>query len=150
MDKINVGRVFLGGLAAGIVSVAMQGLALALGGAHSMANMLGLADASLKRFAVLAVCELFIGGPAAIWFYAAIRPRFGAGAKTALIAGAWIWLILGPYASAVLFGLNVIPTSAVTGWIIGDVLGFVPIEIAMVAGAWMYQEEPMATAKGAA
>jgi hypothetical protein len=32
-------------------------------------------------------------GIAAIWLYAAIRPRFGAGAKTAIIAGLAVWFI---------------------------------------------------------
>ena len=33
----------------------------------------------------------FLCGIAAVWLYAAIRPRFGAGLKTALIAGIAVW-----------------------------------------------------------
>lgn len=35
----------------------------------------------------------FIGGIFIVWFYAAIRPRFGAGPKTAVIAGLAVWFI---------------------------------------------------------
>jgi hypothetical protein len=34
-----------------------------------------------------------IGGIVLIWLYAAIRPRFGAGAGTAVIAGLAVWVI---------------------------------------------------------
>ena len=33
----------------------------------------------------------FLVGILAIWLYAAIRPRYGAGSKTALYAGAAVW-----------------------------------------------------------
>ena len=41
----------------------------------------------------LVVANGFVQGIAMIWLYAAIRPRFGAGARTALVAGFSIWLL---------------------------------------------------------
>ena len=43
---------------------------------------------------------LFLGfgvGVTAVWLYAAIRPRYGAGAKTALCAGSAVWFLACAY-----------------------------------------------------
>src|SRR5437879_6282672 len=47
-----------------------------------------------------------VNGIAAIWIYVGIRPRFGAGAKTAALTGFLVWLLaaLGPSLGQVALG----------------------------------------------
>ncbi len=95
MGKINIGRVLLGGIVAGLVADVLgylvDGLLLApRWGDELMA--LGREDfipAQLIWFNVLGL----IGGIAVIWIYAAIRPRFGAGPMTAVFAGLVVWVV---------------------------------------------------------
>src|SRR2546425_13360836 len=96
MGRINWGRVVMGGFLAGLVlnvvdflvygvwlktdyAAAMQ----ALGKPGSMDNLIPL-------FVVLD----FVYGIGLLWLYAAIRPRFGAGPKTAVIAGVALWFFV--------------------------------------------------------
>ena len=87
---------------------------------------------SAALFAIL-ICY----GLVLVWVYAAIRPRFGPGPKTAIIAGLvlWtlVWALLG--ASASLSGM-ITPSIAV----ISALWGVVELPIAAIAGAWVYRE----------
>lgn len=78
-----------------------------------------------------------VGGIVAIWLYAAIRPRYGAGPKTAAYVGFAFWLIsgLGPTLwSAHILSL---PTALVAGTVVA---GLVADVVATVLGAWSYRE----------
>jgi hypothetical protein len=55
-------------------------------------SLLGHVEFSSDQLIWFNVLGLF-GGIAAIWVYAAIRPRFGAGALTAIYAGFAVWFI---------------------------------------------------------
>src|SRR5438876_11281355 len=93
MNKINMGRVLLGGLAAGLV--------ISIG--NFLLNRVWLRDAMNVELARLnlpepgndliakAVVLTFILGIAIVYLYAAIRPRFGAGLKTAVCVGLIVW-----------------------------------------------------------
>ena len=93
MGKINFGRVILGGLVAGIVADALaylvDGVLLAQRWSDGMLA-LGRADFSPNMWVYFNLLGL-AGGIALIWIYAAIRPRFGAGVKTAIYAGLVYW-----------------------------------------------------------
>ena len=95
MGKINVGRLILGGIVAGIaidlLDYLVDGKWLAQRWADGMALLgkPGFSPVQIIWFNVLGL----LTGIAAIWLYAAIRPRFGAGAKTAIIAGLAVWFI---------------------------------------------------------
>src|SRR5205823_11963536 len=52
----------------------------------------------------------FLIGILAIWLYAAIRPRYGAGPKTALCAGLAVWSLGYLLASVTPLALNLFPT----------------------------------------
>jgi hypothetical protein len=79
----------------------------------------------------------FIYGLMAVWLYAAIRPRFGAGPKTALYAGVGVW-VLGNLLPSVNWG----PRGIVPGhlFVIAVMVGLVEIVVATEAGAWLYRE----------
>jgi hypothetical protein len=95
MGKINIGRVILAGLVAGIVSdllgFLVDGILLAPRWAEGMKE-LGRGDFSSNEWIWFNVIGL-AGGIALIWIYAAIRPRFGAGISTAVRAGLAYWFI---------------------------------------------------------
>jgi hypothetical protein len=98
MSKVSTGRVILAGLVAGlvinvidfVVNVPILGkqwadATAALGvKMDSQANVMS---------AVGWIAMDFVAGLFAAWLYAAIRPRYGAGAKTALLAGLATWFI---------------------------------------------------------
>jgi hypothetical protein len=79
-----------------------------------------------------------ITGIALIWIYAAIRPRFGAGVRTAVYAGIAVWVIgaLVPNASFMcLSGLFSHHLMA------GTTLGaFIELIVGAIAGAAVYKE----------
>ena len=69
--------------------------------------------------------------------YAAIRPRFGAGAKTAIIAALFAWFGCYVYCgiiNALLFGIPMNTMLIVLVW------GLVEYIIAALVGAWLYKE----------
>src|SRR5436305_14732002 len=90
VGKINYGRVVLGGLVAGIVATLLDWFSNAvLMGQLWVDAMKSLNRPMLMTGQVLGgglLLEL-VGGIVAVWTYAAIRPRFGAGARTAAYAG---------------------------------------------------------------
>ena len=72
-----------------------------------------------------------------VWLYAAIRSRYGAGLKTALIAAIAIWLLAYAMPTLGYVAIGVVPQQiAITA--IG--LALVEVLIAGIAGAWVYKE----------
>ena len=139
MGRINTGRVILGGLVAGLViNIGEIILNIPIIGAESDAALqaLGLEPVGGGAIAVFIVMG-FLLGLLAVWLYAAIRPRFGPGPKTAVIAGLVVWVLGGLFAAIGYGILGVFPVrlaAIVTVW------GLFEIPIASVAGAWLYKE----------
>ena len=140
MGKINIARVLLGGIAAGIVgnvlAYLVDGLMLAPQWAAAM-KTLGTPEFSGNQFVALNLIGLLYG-ILVVGLYALMRPHFGAGPKTAVCAGlgAWAMGTLLPNASlmavAGLFPLNltVMTTAA----------AIVESAAAALAGAALYKE----------
>jgi len=95
MGKINIGRVIIAGLVAGIVAdilgFVVDGMLLAPRWADGM-KALGHTEFASNEWIWFNLIGL-AGGIAVIWIYAAIRPRFGAGIKTAVFAGIVFWFV---------------------------------------------------------
>jgi len=95
MGKINIGRLIIAGLVAGIVAdilgFVVDGMLLAQRWADGMTR-LGHGDFSSNEWIWFNLLGL-AGGIAVIWVYAGIRPRFGAGIKTAVYAGIVCWFV---------------------------------------------------------
>src|SRR5262249_61502207 len=90
MGKINWGKVVLGGLLAGVIIDVVEGIleGVILGPEWRQAmQALGHPLQETGANITLHVLLGFAYGLVALWLYAAIRPRFGAGPKTALDAG---------------------------------------------------------------
>ena len=95
MSGIHFRRVMLGGLAVGLV----------LNITESFLNLVILAKANEACLKALNVPPIgggaiafyvawgFIQGLVTVWLYAAMRPRLGAGPRTALMAGLVVWLL---------------------------------------------------------
>jgi hypothetical protein len=140
MGKINLGRVVLGGIAAGIVSdvlgTLVDGHLLAPRWAAGM-KALGHFDFSSNQWVWFNLLGL-VGGIVLIWIYAAIRPRFGAGPKTAIYAGVAFWIagVLIPNVSFMWVGglfshhLTAYTTAG----------GLVEVAAGALAGAALYKE----------
>jgi hypothetical protein len=139
MSRINAKRVLLGGLVAGVFSN-VAGILMAYfvfaEEARALAQRLnvelgpgtGLLHLS-TRFAVM------IG---LVWLYAAIRPRFGPGPRTAALAGLVVWFFT--------FGFSFL-THFPYGFYSPRTMAILPVwslletQIAAQIGAYLYREE---------
>src|SRR5262249_26614301 len=94
MGKINLGRVILGGIVAGIIinlfEFVLNGRVVANRWTDLMVsiNRPALGGSEIVWFNIFG----FAIGLVAVWTYAAIRPRFGEGPKTALYAALLTWV----------------------------------------------------------
>jgi len=139
MGRINIGRVLLGGLLAGVVlNVGEYVLNQPILGEQWTVTMEALGLQAMSGSAVIwMVSWNFVMGISLVWVYAAIRPRFGPGPKTAVIAGLSVWFLVWLLG----FGTTVI-AGIFPGSLVGVTLiwGLFEVPIATVAGAWLYQE----------
>ena len=140
MERINLGRVISGGIVAGIVGnilgYLVDGVILAPQWAASM-RALGRPDFSVTQLVAFNIIGLAYG-IFAVWLYAAIRPRYGAGPKTAVCAGLAVWVggILLPNA-ALMGATGLFPTDLT---VTTTAAGIVEWAVAALAGAALYKE----------
>ena len=139
MAGINAGRVIGGGLVAGLVMNVVDGVTngvILTARWDAESKRLGL-DMSQQPQALAGWLTYdFVAGIALLWLYAAIRPRFGAGAKTAIIAGLALWFITHlAFAAWVFTGLYSfgIVASSTVGGLVAAVAG-------ALAGCALYKE----------
>jgi hypothetical protein len=142
---MSVGRVIGAGLVAGLVLNIGEYLLNAVILAEdweAAAEAVGVPPMTGAEIGVLVLLG-FVIGIALVWLYAAIRPRFGPGAKTAAIAGIFTWFLLAipPY---VWNALNPVYPSRLM--MIGAVWAFFEYLIAAMVGGWLYKEGPTAAA----
>ncbi len=140
MGKINWGRVFLGGLLAGAVALMLGGVSWYLFFKEELPIMLSHVagrtfEQTPRSWATWAVIHLGIGF-VVIWLYAAIRPRYGPGPKTAAMAGLGAWLVWA-LADSWWVSINLGTIGAV---VIGSIFYLVIFVVAAVVGAWPYKE----------
>jgi len=144
MGKINATRVLLGGLLAGVVInisewfwngvVFMKDIQDAMAALNKPVNMGG-------GFMAVMIFWGFLVGILAVWVYAAVRPRFGAGAKTALRTGLMMWLLVYVQATISFAPMGLIPARLM---LLGLPISLVEIILATLLGAWVYKEEAVA------
>jgi hypothetical protein len=141
MGHINCGRVIIGGIVAAVI-LFVAGFIIhgAILGADWMewqnAGHMPLALSHGAAVVIWIIVSL-VNGLSGVWIYAGIRPRYGAGPKTALIAGLLIWLLGGLVAALAQYALGNVPHRVV---VIGAIGGLIADLIAMVAGAYFYKE----------
>ena len=139
MGKINLGRVILGGLVAGlIINIGEFVLNELILGERWIAVMESLNRSPVGNDAIAVfVVGAFILAITMIWTYAAMRPRTGAGPTTAICAGLLVWFFVYLYPALGYVAMDLFPRNLV---LITVVWGFFELPIAAVAGAWLYRE----------
>ncbi len=139
MSKINVGRVLLGGLFAGLVinigEFILNGVLFAKD-IEDANRKLNLPPPS-GNFIAVAVILVFLVGIAAVYIYAGIRPRFGSGVKTAICAGLIVWFLAFVFPGLLYMAGGIYPARLT---ILGLLWGLFEVPIGTVAGAWLYKE----------
>jgi hypothetical protein len=140
--RINGARVAVAGSVAGIVHFGITGIVNGgilrvelqdwLRGAGSLAHPPTQA-VSLGLWALMSL----IYGVVGVWIYAGIRPRFGGGPKTALLAGLSLWIVSKLTVALDLIALGLVPGRIVVGQSIG---GLVAVVLGVFLGAWLYRE----------
>lgn len=140
MGGINVGRWLAGGTAAGFLIWVLEGLG-SMAYMEEMEAALAAHDLSMELsagFVVVTVLVSLIAGLTLIFFYAAVRPRFGPGPKTAILVAFVLWF--GGYLLSIIgYGMmGLYSGGLLTTWAL---VGLVEMILAGLLGGWIYREE---------
>ena len=141
---INTGKVMIGGIVAGVVMNAIDFIVnMFIVGARMKAETdafkPGLSDQMMSASTMVSYIVMdFVLGIALVWTYAAIRPRFGPGIRTASYAAILFWLL----ACIFLLGYLHMGMMSTGLWFTFAFLGLVNFLLSAWAGAKFYTEEP--------
>ena len=134
--SINWGRVVWAGLAAGLIVNAFEygGHRVYLDDAWTAAfRVLGKTPTGWSTF----IPANFFIGILLVWLYARLRPRYGRGPKTALRSGLATWVVFWVIPLMAIVPMDLFPISLLAAAI---ALGVVDVGLAVLLGAWLYQE----------
>lgn len=138
--RVNWGRVFLGGVLATVV-VGVLGFVVQLlflrgtmaGDAYLLAPTAG--SIALWIGAVYGISTF------GVWLYAAIRPRYGPGPGTAVLAGLAVWVITSLTDLLWMMVLSQGADGGALGSVVAAMSSYIVIfPLAIMAGAWRYTE----------
>ena len=150
MAHTNRVRVVLGGLLAGVVINVVEfvtnGVVLKADWGQAMQALGKPAVPSGSAIAIYNVWG-FLVGIAAVWIYAAIGTRYGAGPSTAARAGVVTWGLAVLLANVANYPLGLLPTRLL---VITAVVALFDIIIAAVLRAWLYKEDEASAVRRAA
>ncbi|MCK9410291.1 MAG: hypothetical protein M0R68_14280 [Bacteroidetes bacterium] len=139
---VNIARVLLGGVVAGIIIFIINGIVN--GGilnsdfeqwGREMGDRIHPPSQSISMSLWTVMC--FIYGIVGVWIYACIRPRFGAGPKTALLAALFLWVVSKFSVVLDFIALGIFSDRIIAGQLIGS---FVAIVLGIFLGARLYKE----------
>lgn len=136
MKRINWSRVLVCGLLAGIVWIVLGSVVTALLGREFAALPNNRLGAPTPGFVMVNVALDLLEGISILWLYAAIRPRFGPGVKTALIV-AFAWWFIVSLGDATWCSFGFFPPRTVIPLMVGTLPA---LTLATVAGARFYRE----------
>ena len=138
---INTGKVITAGLLAGLVYNLFDmtfNFTLLASDMTEMVNRLHLDPAVATDFskAIPFILVDFVLGLVVVWTYAAMRPRFGPGPRTAILAGAVPWIAI----TAVMYSFTAIGIFATGIFVKSTGLSIITIGVGSVVGGWAYKE----------
>ena len=136
VDRINWGRVIWSGLIAGLIVNAFEygGHRVYLDDAWTAAfRTLGKTPKGWSTF----IPANFFVGILLVWLYARLRPRYGPGGKTALRSGLATWVVFWAIPLMAIVPMDLFPNRLLA---LAIALGIVDVSLAVLAGAWLYQE----------
>ena len=139
MARINIGRLLLGGLAAGVVANALDyviGAYLMAAENEAMIQRLNLSREVVNAAVPTWVIVDFVWGILLVFAYAAMRPRFGPGPGTAAVSAGTLWLSV----CAIFAGLTAMGIYTEAAFIKNSALSLVSTMAASMVGAYLYQE----------
>jgi len=139
---INTSKVVVGGLAAGVVAniIGFVGFGLLLGPrfeAEAVAVAPALEGRGMTGSAIAVnVLATFVVGVLLAWLYAAMRPRFGPGMKTATYAALVVWVC------GFLFHLDLLILGMITPgtYAMASIVAFIQVLAAAGIGGMLYKE----------
>ena len=139
MGKINLGRVLIGGLLAGLIinlgEIILNGVLL---GEQMNAAMAALNKPAIDNSMIVWFILMGFGlGCMLVWVYAPIRTRFGPGIQTAICASAAVWGLAYLYPNIFMIIIGIFPANLI---VIATIWGLPELTIAGIAGAWLYRE----------
>ena len=139
MGKINLQKVIVGGFIAGLVLNVFDFLVYGVWLKNDMnAAMVALNRPAMSTNMILWFVFLdFLYGIWLVWLYAAIRPRFGAGPRTAVIAGVAMWVLFSLLHTLSEAPMGLFPQRLM---VITTVTSLIAWPIAAAAGAKFYSE----------
>lgn len=140
---INAGRVIGGGLLAGVIMNAVDFVGNGVWLAQRWRDEAGALNARLidpaydARAMIGWIATDFLFGILIVWVYAAMRPRFGPGAGTAVKAALFVWVVSHiayySFAFTSMYSASLVVMSSISGLVAAIAGG--------LAGAWLYQED---------
>jgi hypothetical protein len=141
MASINTGRVIVGGLVGGVVANAcdmLWNMTVMKDDLTAMAQKFGVDPAAALSMSAVApwIVIDFVLGLLTVFTYAAMRPRFGPGPKTALIAGITLYLGI----TAILYGFTSMGMMSLGAFGRGSATALVTTILGSLAGAAVYKE----------
>jgi hypothetical protein len=139
MARINTNRWLAGGVVAAILIWLLEGAAsvLYMDDMNASLQALGLSIEMNATMWAISVLVSLITGLVLVFLYAAARAQFGPGPKTAMIVACALWT--GGYLVSLigLYMIGMYPTNLLVMWAI---VALVEMNVATVAGAWVYRE----------
>ncbi len=139
MGKINMQKVLIGGLIAGVVLNVVDFVVFGMVFKAQMAAAMqalgkpAMTNAQIPWFVFLD----FVAGIVLVWLYAAIRPRFGAGPGTAVKAGVAGWVLGGLLPTLFMWPMALMPQNLT---VITTLIALVEWPVAAAIGAKFYTE----------
>ena len=139
MGNINMQKVIIGGLVAGVVlnvvDFVLFGIVLKdqMAAAMQALGKPAMTNAQIPWFVFLD----FVAGVFLVWLYAAMRPRFGAGPGTAVKAGIAGWFLGSLLVTLFMWPMALMPHNLM---IITVLVALVQWPLAVVVGAKFYTE----------
>jgi hypothetical protein len=139
MGKINLQKVIVGGLIAGVVLNVIDYVVFNI----LLKDQMAAAMAALNRPPISGgqigwfVFLDFVAGVFLVWLYAAVRPRFGAGPATATKAGVAAWFVGNLLVTGFMWPMAIWPHSVM---VVTTLIGLAEWSLATVIGAKFYTE----------
>ena len=139
MAPMNVGRVVVGGLVSGLVANILDFVITSyflVTDIAEMAARLNLSATTAESAVWVFVGGDFVWGLLLVFTYAAIRPRFGPGPKTAAISGFILWLAIAILTAQ----LTAMGLRTLSSYLKSAALYLVSAILSSLAGAALYRE----------
>lgn len=138
---INTGRVVGGGLIAGVVMNALDavwGMFVMKSDYQALAVKFGNDPKMMETFAGMMPWILadFVFGLLVVWTYAGLRPRFGPGAPTAVVAALVPMIAI----TTIMYGMSSMGAMPASVWAKASMLGLITMTAGSLAGGWFYKE----------